>query len=294
MSFLPYLVFAAMALAAIAFIAVPLGRLAEAGPKKARALLAGAGALFLLGVGGGAYLMLGNPHLALRASQPVDKSDINRLVDLLIQRVKKTPDDPVAWSFLGRGYLAAKDPGDGAKAYARAIQVLRKRGQNDATLDSAYGEALLQQSGGAMTAEAESAFAAAVAANPKDIAGRFFLGQAKAMRGDRAGARQLWEGLLAEAPTGSPLHQIVVDRLALLTGASGQAPDINAMVSGLAARLKADPHDGEGWQRLIRAYTVLGDKDKAKAALATARKTFAGDAATLAPINDEAKELNLD
>ena len=101
-------------------------------------------------------------------------------------------------------------------------------------------------------------------------------------------------GLFGEAPPQSPLHQIVVDRLALLTGASGQAPDINAMVSGLAARLKADPHDGEGWQRLIRAYTVLGDKDKAKAALATARKTFAGDAATLAPIDAEAKELKLD
>ena len=51
----------------------------------------------------------------------------------------------------------------------------------------------------------------------------------------------------------------------------------------LAARLKDNPNDAAGWQRLIRAYTVLGERAQAQDALATARKTFAGDNATCWP-----------
>jgi cytochrome c-type biogenesis protein CcmH len=66
------------------------------------------------------------------------------------------------------------------------------------------------------------------------------------------------------------------------------------MVAGLAARLKADPNDAMGWQRLIRAYHVLGDDTKAKEALATARKTFAGNRDALTAFAAEAKDLKLE
>ncbi len=42
---------------------------------------------------------------------------------------------------------------------------------------------------------------------------------------------------------------------------------IRGMVQQLADRLKANPNDPEGWQRLARAYQVLGEPDKAKEAL---------------------------
>lgn len=42
---------------------------------------------------------------------------------------------------------------------------------------------------------------------------------------------------------------------------STQMPDINAMVEGLAERLKADPDNPQGWARLIRSRIVLGDMD---------------------------------
>jgi cytochrome c-type biogenesis protein CcmH len=38
------------------------------------------------------------------------------------------------------------------------------------------------------------------------------------------------------------------------------------MVEGLAARLEANPDDLPGWQRLARAYVVLGEGQKAEAA----------------------------
>jgi cytochrome c-type biogenesis protein CcmH len=45
---------------------------------------------------------------------------------------------------------------------------------------------------------------------------------------------------------------------------------IRGMVDRLAARLDANPDDAEGWQRLARAYAVLGETEKAEAAAARA------------------------
>jgi cytochrome c-type biogenesis protein CcmH len=38
---------------------------------------------------------------------------------------------------------------------------------------------------------------------------------------------------------------------------------IEGMVNGLAARLKRQPDDADGWIRLIRSYVVLGRADEA-------------------------------
>ena len=42
---------------------------------------------------------------------------------------------------------------------------------------------------------------------------------------------------------------------------------IRSMVEGLAARLEENPDDPEGWRRLARSYTVLGEPEKATDAL---------------------------
>ena len=44
----------------------------------------------------------------------------------------------------------------------------------------------------------------------------------------------------------------------------------------LADRLHDDGADVEGWLRLVRAYVVLGDRDKAKGAAADARRALGG------------------
>ncbi|WP_409432398.1 hypothetical protein ACJ3XI_09300 [Litorimonas sp. RW-G-Af-16] len=45
----------------------------------------------------------------------------------------------------------------------------------------------------------------------------------------------------------------------LQTASTPEAPDISAMVEGLALRLADNPDDPEGWTRLIRSRIVLGD-----------------------------------
>jgi cytochrome c-type biogenesis protein CcmH len=287
-----YLGLVVVVLAAIAFAVVPLWRAKSIG---GRGLLAGAIALFLLGIGGGTYWMLGQPYLAWRSVQGVETRDVNGLIALLVKRVRTVPTDLQAWVYLGRGYMGAGDAGDAAKAYARAVTLANANGHPDAGLDALYGEALVAQANGEVSDEAAAAFRAALKLNPKEQAARFFLGQALAAHGDKAGALDLWNGLLAEAPANSPLHQTLVDRIALLTAqGGGAAPDPKAMVAGLAARLKDNPNDAAGWQRLIRAYSVLNARAEAQEALATARKTFTGQRQPLAALEAEAKELKLE
>ncbi len=80
----------------------------------------------------------------------------------------------------------------------------------------------------------------------------------------------------------------------MLTAQSGAAPDPKAMVAMLADRLKQNPNDAGGWQRLIRAYMVLGERAEAQDALVTARKTFAGQQDALDALDAQAKQLKLD
>jgi cytochrome c-type biogenesis protein CcmH len=70
----------------------------------------------------------------------------------------------------------------------------------------------------------------------------------------------------------------------------GASAFIRAMVAGLAAKLAANPDDPAGWARLVRSYGVLHDAPAQAAALAKARKLFAGKADALGPIEAEAKD----
>ena len=69
---------------------------------------------------------------------------------------------------------------------------------------------------------------------------------------------------------------------------------IRGMVERLAQRLKSDGADLDGWLRLMRAYMVLGERDKARAAAADARRALNGDPDKLRRIDETAKGLGLD
>ena len=69
---------------------------------------------------------------------------------------------------------------------------------------------------------------------------------------------------------------------------------IHSMVDRLASRLKQDGGDVEGWLRLVRAYMVMGDRDKAKSAQTEAREAVANDTERLRQLNEGLKNLGLD
>jgi cytochrome c-type biogenesis protein CcmH len=69
---------------------------------------------------------------------------------------------------------------------------------------------------------------------------------------------------------------------------------IRGMVARLADRLKENGNDVEDWQRLLRAYMVLGERDKANAAAADAKRALANDPDKLRRLGDMIKSLGLE
>src|SRR6185437_16416445 len=115
----PYIGFVVVALLAVGFTTFALWRRKVKGAP----LLAGAIALFLLGVGGGTYWMVGQPGLATRAAQGLNIHTADALIPYLIDRVRKNPADSQAWAYLGRAYISTGDAEDAAKALGRAVAV---------------------------------------------------------------------------------------------------------------------------------------------------------------------------
>ena len=288
MSALPIIGLVLVATLAIAFAVVPLLRVKDL---KRRWLWLCGTAVAMIAIGGGVYALVGRPHIAQREAGGINTREINGLIPFLIERVHQHPEDARAWRYLGQAYMTANDPRNAAKALAKVIALT---GKGDAQLDAAYGEALVLGSGSEVPQEAADAFAAALAADPRNPPARFYLGLYKATHNDRAGAIALWQSLLADTPTSAPLHQLLVDRIAMLTSQGpGGKPNPRAMVDMLASRLKADPNDALGWVRLMRAYTVLGEKEKALQALTDARKAFADNKDAQTAFTTAAKALKL-
>ena len=128
----------------------------------------------------------------------------------------------------------------------------------------------------------------------------------KALANDPEKLRQFAEGnqpaaSMPTAPTApaapmAPAAGMPGPSAADIAAAAKMKPDaqnemIRSMVARLADRLKQDGNDIAGWERLLRAYMVLGDHDKAKAAAADARKALAGDADKLRRIDEVIKDL---
>jgi len=69
---------------------------------------------------------------------------------------------------------------------------------------------------------------------------------------------------------------------------------IRGMVDRLATRLNQNGNDVEGWLRLVRAYMVMGERDKTVSALTDARQAVAADAERLRQLNEGLKSMGLD
>jgi cytochrome c-type biogenesis protein CcmH len=143
----------------------------------------------------------------------------------------------------------------------------------------------------------------ALSADPGDPTSRFFLALAKAQNQDVEGALADWLTLERQWPPEAPLRQLLSENIdkaarqlgkdpAKLPGRAGGAagpsaedmaaaeqmtPEqrqafIESMVARLAAKMKEEPENVEGWIRLANAYGVLKKREEARAAWAEAAK----------------------
>jgi cytochrome c-type biogenesis protein CcmH len=276
-------------------------------------------ALVALPVGAGAlYLAIGSPGipgqpLSARETVSIDERLAARIAEE-IAYLQRNPDDGVRWEALGYVFMRLGRFDEGLKARRNALRLLGATADREADL----GEALLMVNKGVVTAEAKGAFERAIAKDPSHVKARFFLGVSAEQDGRREEAIKIWRAMLASAPADAPWID-AVNRMLVRAGAAPSAPSasppgpsaadieaaagltaeqraemIRGMVERLADRLKRESSDVEGWQRLLRAYMVLGDREKALAAAGDARKALAAEPDKLRRLNDFVKELGLE
>jgi cytochrome c-type biogenesis protein CcmH len=264
-------------------------------------------------VAGALYYPLGSPRLedfplAQRTRTPDATQPLDDLVAQVEQHLEKNPNDGRGWSVLAPVLARLGRYDDAIRAFRNSITYNGDSAERRADL----GEALIGAAGGVVTGEAKAEFERALALNADDVKASYFLGLAAEQDGRAAEAASIWRAMLAKAPANAPWRPLVQAALlrvggspvpALSDDAVAAAKDMketdrNAMIRGmvdrLATRLKQNGDDVEGWLRLVRAYMVLGDADKAKGALADARQAVANDPERLRQLNEGLKNLGLD
>jgi cytochrome c-type biogenesis protein CcmH len=241
------------------------------------------------------------------------------LLDLMTKlraAVAARPDD-----LRGEQLLAQNEArlGNYPAAWKAQAQVIRIEGAKATAADYVSQAGLMiLATNGYVSPEADQPLAKALQLDPRNGTARYYTGLMFAQTGRPDVAFQFWAPLLNEGPETAPWIAPVraqIGEVAQLAGinytpppvpgapgpsagdmqaAAQMTPEarqqmIRGMVEQLATRLDAQGGSADEWVRLIRAYGVLGEADKQKAALATARKAFADKPDELAKVQAAAE-----
>jgi cytochrome c-type biogenesis protein CcmH len=256
------------------------------------ALLVPAAGLFI-------YLAVGRPDLpgmplAERQLSPADDpAKVLAAIEDVKGRLKRDSSDLDRWAAIGQAYEKLGRPRDAVDTFRIAVGIA----PDNISLKAALAEALIAADGGAVGEEAKQIFSAVPGDADARPEARYYLALAAAQAGDIKEALKEWQALLADSPADASWIDATRDRIAASARSLGldpaketpapqppspqsaeaqsisqmtpeeQADMIRGMVGKLAAKMEANPDNADGWRQLARAYEVLGDKDKAKAAL---------------------------
>lgn len=237
------------------------------------------------------YSAFGSPELpsqpfAARMAVSPERSSVDELVARAEAHLAESPTDGRGWDVLAPIYLRLGRTGDAVNAFRAAI---RLQGENFSRV-LGLGEALTASAGGTVTAEAQALFEKARDLDPADVRPQYYLARGLMQDNRVADAADMLEAFLEKAPANAPWREQLVQAIAQIKTRATRAPAvkgptaqdvenaaglndtdrsamIETMVSGLNERLKTNPDDVAGWQRLVRSYAIMNRRDDAVAAL---------------------------
>ncbi|MGJ4856722.1 c-type cytochrome biogenesis protein CcmI [Labrys sp. La1] len=269
----------------------------------------------------GLYAYLGSPSnpdqpLAARLDSNIENASLDELVARVEAKLAENPEDGRGWELMAQIYLRQGRFEDAKQAYANALRLLGSTAERETN----FGVAVVAAADRMVTADAKAAFQRAVKLNPTEFRAAYFLGLAKEQDGDKKGAIEAWQALIAGNPDAADFLRQEITRVGgqPKSAPDGTAPDavgpgpskddvvaaqtmtpeergkmIQGMVSGLAERLKSQGGSPEEWMKLIKAYSVLGQADNARNALADARKALASTPDAVRQMDELSKALGL-
>ncbi len=222
---------------------------------------------------------------------------MEEIIPRLQEHLAQNPDDLEGLSMLARSLMSIEDYVEAAAVHYKIYEIT-----GDLQNLSDYAETSLLSNEMMVTPDILQIFKDISATDPLDPRSRFYIGLASLQEDNVLEALQQWVDLRHVSPAGAPwlpaLEQQIsetatnaeINSSAIVPSASAQdlastitfegpsAADvenaasmskqdqnemIKGMVQNLADRLAESPDDVEGWTKLERAYTVLGELDKA-------------------------------
>ena len=256
--------------------------------------------------GFGLYLMLGSPHLPSQSAMErlaQERQHSSPEIQALEAKVASSPSDAQSWIDLARAYANVDRAKDAADSFAKAMAL----GRNQPDVLRQYAHAAILAEQGRVTTDAQTALQRVLAADPTDPTARFFLALAKTQNQDVEGALTDWLELERALPQAAPLRTLLAENIdkaarqlgkdpaklpGRVAGAGGgdagpsaedmaaaaqMSPEqrqafIESMVERLAAKMKENPENVEGWIKLANAYRVLEKREESRVAWSEAAR----------------------
>ncbi|MGQ0659488.1 tetratricopeptide repeat protein [Sphingosinicella sp.] len=250
----------------------------------------------------------------------------------LQNRLREDPDNHELWYRLGQAQREDGQFRASVQSFRRAMELSPQNPDYAAYLgEMILAEAM--RTSAPIPPESERLFRRALELQPGNAQARFYLATIRDMRGDHRGAIDDLIALLRDAPVDAPWEPQVRQTVQNIARANNidianrlppsrqpeqsvatrgipgpnqqqleQARNLppgeqqrmaQGMVERLAARLRQNPRDANGWMMLMRSYMVQQQPDQAREALRSALAAFANDAATQTRLRTAAQELNV-
>jgi len=259
---------------------------------------------------------------------PEVPEDYLELMEKLRATVAERPDDLRGLALLVRNEAALGNLSAARAAQARIIEVkgARATAQDYALL----ADLMVSAAGGYVSREAETAIRNALERDPRAPRARYYLGL-YFMQVDRPDRTfRIWNDLLEQSSPDAPWIPVIRERIEEVAWRAGvtdyelpparntapaqetapgptaedveaagemtteeRAEMIRGMVARLSERLAAEGGPARDWARLIGAYGVLGEAERARAIWEEAQQVFAGREDDLATLRAAAREAGL-
>ncbi|MEY8882454.1 c-type cytochrome biogenesis protein CcmI [Donghicola sp. XS_ASV15] len=245
------------------------------------------------------------------------------LVEKLRAAVEQRPDDLQGQALLVRNEAVL---GNFARAHAAQARVLEIKGDEATATDYAdYADVLILAAGGYVSPEAETALKQALSRDPKNGTALYYWGLMLTQNDRPDQAFGIWRSLLRQGPDDAawiPPIRAQIEEIAMRAGVEYTLPPvadapmlrgpsaedmqsaaelsdedrqnmIRGMVANLSERLATEGGTAPEWARLINAYGVLGEQDRAAAIWAEAQGRFAERPDELAAIRAAAEQAGV-
>lgn len=284
-------------------------------------------------VPGGSALKAAGPAAMATTAEGHPQGEVGAMIAQLEAQMRERPDNAEGWRMLGWSYMQTGRNAEAAEAYGKAAALDPDNAeylsaQGEATVLAAEGavtpaaEAVFRRAVAADPGDPRARYYLAVAKDqrgdqegamndwiallrsappdaPWALEVRAFVEKVAADRKiDLAGRLpplQTAQTPMGAPPMGSAPRGPTQEQMAAAQDMSegDRQQMIQGMVSGLAERLKQNPKDRAGWERLMRARMVLGQTREAAADYRDASRAFAGSPADQQALRSTAQQLGV-